>query len=176
MEQDIATLMRQQDLKAYHETPEEEFLRKGTYGEAPKLIVQFYIGAEKDVEATHKEGAPVYREKICVLVRVPGDKDSMTQDVTDEHIQKYPNEWQLFLKLSKRGPQIPLAALPKMRPHILKAFEELHIHSVNDLAEKEVPGYLNQWKPWAMKILSVHEFADKPKPRLKFVEGELVAA
>ncbi len=176
MDQNIETLMRQQELSAPQESQEEQFLRKGVYGDAPKLIAHFYIGAERDHEKSTEAGAPVYREKICVLVQVPGERDSITQDVTDEHIQKYQMEWQRFTKLSGRGMQIPLSALPKMRPNILKAFDELGIKTVKDLAEKEVPGYLNQWKPWALKILSVHEYADKPKPRLKLVDGEMVAA
>ena len=174
MEQNIESMLRQQDLSAYRESDEEKFLRKGTYGEAPKLIAQFYIGAEKNLEESEKQGAPVYREKICVLVRVPGDKDCVTQEVTDEHLQNYAAEWQHFVKLSDRGLQIPLQALPKMRPNILKAFEDVGIRSVQDLVAKPAPGYLAQWKPWAERVMAVHTSADKP--RVKLVNGEAVPA
>jgi hypothetical protein len=171
MEQNIESLIRQQDLTTYHESAEEQMLRRGTYGEAPKLIAQFYVGAEKNHEESEKAGAPVYREKICVLVRVPGEKDCVTQEVTNEHLERYASEWQHFVKLSERGLQIPLQALPKMRPNILKAFDELGIRSVQDLVAKPVPGYLAQWKPWAERVMAVHASAEKP--RMKLVDGEI---
>jgi hypothetical protein len=33
-----------------------------------------------------------------------------------------------------------------------------------------LPGYLAQWKPWALKVLNIHEYADKPKPKVTLDE------
>lgn len=131
----------------------------------PDLLVRFYVGAEKS--GKDEDGAPVYREKLCVLVQVKGDKDSITQEVTEEHIQRFPREWELFKRLSANPPIIPLMALPKMRPNIARALEELGIRSVQELNSKDVPGYLNKWKLWARYIVALHEQADSPKPRLR---------
>lgn len=163
-EMDINSAIRNLESGMTGETEGQEMARREIIPD-PALLVRFYVGAEK--LQSDADGAPVYREKICVLVQVKGDKDSVTQEVTEEHIQRFPNEWNHFKKLSEKPPQIPLMALPKMRPNIMRALEELGIRSVQELNAKDVPGYLNKWKLWARYIVALHEQSDQAKPRLR---------
>lgn len=163
--------------ESWQESAEQMEMRAQLYGAPPKLIVRFYVGASRDPVETEKAGAPVYREKVCALIQVPGEKDCITVDVTEEHVARYPREWELFQRSSQKPRAIPLEALPKMRPNIREALRELGIDCVQDLIAKDVPDYLKPWKTWAVHVYAIHEIANgKPKPRLKLVEGELVAA
>src|SRR6185503_5755517 len=100
MEQDIDSLIRAQQLQStYHESELEQNFRKELYGPPPKLLVRFYVGAQKYED---DNGVSGYREKIYVVVQIAGERDSITQEVTEEHLEKYPREWELFLRLSKK--------------------------------------------------------------------------
>lgn len=159
----------------YEESDAEQMLRQEIFGRPPPLLARFYYGAEKDHEKTEAEGVPVYRDKLLVLIQVTGERDCMTSEVTEEHKKRFPREFALFQKSSKFIP-VPLQALPQMTPAIREAMQEVGIRCVQDLVEKDVPGYLNKWKPCAQKLMLMHEFFDKPKPRLKLVEGQMIAA
>lgn len=177
MDLDVNAFIRSQQAQQHNPDREESALRDLVFGPAPKLLARFYIGSRKDSDASEREGVPVYIEQLHVLVQVPGDKDSVTQIVTEDHVEKYPREWEIFKRLSIK-PEIPLTALPLMRPNIKAALEELGIRNVDQLIayEKDL-GYLAKWKPWALQIKGVHDIAEgKPKPRLKLVDGQMVAA
>lgn len=155
----------------YTEDSDQESLRKHVYGGNPKVFARFYVGAERMPE-DDADGAPVFREKVCVHIQVPDENtgrilNAITRDLEDDDQKKYPREWDLFVSSSNRH-SIPLTALPQMRPNIAKAFEALDIRSVQDLVAKEVPGYLNKWKPWASWVMALHQNAETgTKPRIK---------
>jgi len=157
MEQDIDSLIRAQQLQStYHESELEQNFRKELYGPPPKLLVRFYVGAQKYED---DNGVSGYREKIYVVVQIAGERDSITQEVTEEHLEKYPREWELFLRLSKKQ-TIPLAALPKMRPAIKAAFNDLQIYTIDDVLTKEIPSHLLKWRDWAVQIKAIHDSAE----------------
>ena len=160
----------------YAESDENRIFREEVFGKPPPVVARFYMGAVKDEDASKEAGAPVYVDTPMVLVNVAGERDCMTSRVDDERKRQFPKEWAYFAKASSQAIPIPLEALPKMTPAIKAAFVELGIKSVQSLAESEAPGYLAQWKPWALRILSLHEYADKPKPKFKLVDGKMVAA
>jgi hypothetical protein len=163
--------------EGWQESAEQQEMRAQIFGAPPKLIVRFYVSAERDPTETEKAGAPVYREKVRALIQVPGEKDCITVDVTEEHAQRYPREWELFQRSSLKPRAIPLESLPKMRPNIKAALAELNVNSVQELVAADVPEYLKPWRAWAIQINNLHDFANgKPKPRLKLVDGEMVAA
>lgn len=158
--------------ESYAESPEQEMIRGELYGK-PEIIVRFYIGASR--APNDEDGAPVFNEKVCVHIQVPDEMsgrvlNAVTRDMEEQDKQLYPREWKLFVDNCKAERPIPLTALPKMRPPIIKALESLGIHTVQELNAKDVPGYLNKWKPWARYLVALHEQADSnAKPRVKLV-------
>ena len=160
----------------YAESADETMLRNEVFGKPPPVIARFYIDAVRDDDASTEAGYPVYIEKVFVHLQVSGERDSVTNNADDEQKYKFPKEWELFVRNSKHK-QIPLDALPLMRPNIKKALNELGIRTLGELLEKDVPEFFAQWKKWAVHIKAIHDMAEgKPKPRLKLVAGEMVAA
>lgn len=154
----------QKRANVYHESDIEQKIRTELYGARPQLNVWFYVGA--DEAPLDADGAPVFLEVPMVKIQVPGDKDSFSRHVTDEDKELYAAQWRNFLERAVK-PKIPLGALPEMRPAIIKAFEKLGILSVDDLLDKEVPGYLNKFKRYATWIKQVHDRAAKPVVKLE---------
>ena len=161
---------------SYIESDENRLFREEVFGKPPPVVARFYMGAVRDEAASTEAGAPIYIDTPMVLVNVAGERDCMTSRVDEARKAQFPREWSYFLKASAQARPIPLESLPKMTPAISAAFHELGIKSVQALAAADLPGYLMQWKPWALKILNIHEFADKPKPKVRLVDGEMVAA
>lgn len=157
----MSETLRLPERQEYHETTEQEFIRKELWGEPPKIIARFYIDAEKDFNNSTKD-CPIYIEQTMVFLQVVGEKDSLTAIATDDHKAKYPKEWALFERNKDRR-TIPLSALPKMRPSVSKAMADLGVTCVEDVIEKELPEYLQPYKKWAQWIKSVHENAEGRK-------------
>jgi hypothetical protein len=155
----------------YNPEPEhEQMAREQFFGKPPPVSARFYIGAVKDGEASKEAGAPVYKDTPMVLINVVGERDCMTSIVDDARKAQFPREWAYFAKAASQARPIPLESLPKMTPAVKAAFNEIGIKDVQALALADLPGYLGQWKPWALKVLNIHEYADKPKPRITLDE------
>lgn len=108
-----------------------------------RQLVQFYVNAVEDKEASLKEGRPVFRDTPFVKIFTPGDKDTIIdQPVWDDpthpysHTSRYPAEWAAF----KAGQMDQVSGTPlDLMPGITKArveeLKQLHIRTVEHLAE-----------------------------------------
>jgi hypothetical protein len=152
------------------ESEENRMFREDYFGKTRPITARFYMGAVKDGKASAEAGAPVFVDTPMVLVNITGERDCMTSIVDDARKAQFPREWAYFSKAVLQPRPIPLEALPKMTPAVKAAFHELDIKSVQALAVADLPGYLAQWKPWALKVLNIHEYADKPKPKVTLDE------
>jgi hypothetical protein len=147
-----------------------EAVREQLVGKRNPQVAMFYWDAERDEKASELEKAPVYKRILMVLVGVLGERDRISRAVESDDKLKFRDGWEHFQKMDDKPPAIPLGALPKMTPEIRKALEELGITSTSQLAETEVPGYLNQWKEWAVQVKGIHDVANgAAKPRYKLV-------
>lgn len=149
---------------------EEGQIYEEVIGKAKGFLVAIYLGAEVDPEATERDGRPRYRNVPMVCVRVVGEKDFISEPLTDEHAQRFPRAMAWWEKHKDDPPKTPIALLPGVTPADLEELEALGLTDAETLAEAEVPKSLQRFRDMARRLRSL------AKPRLRIVDGELVAA
>lgn len=147
---------------------------KSCYG-SHSLIIQFYWHAMKDMQASFEQNIPIYNDIAFVSIRNPKSTDHISYPVDESHIEKYPEEWADFQRRSQQQ-TIHLSALPKMRPAIRLALEELKIRDVATLLAAKLPEYLQPWQAWAKQIKAIHDDVDAPKEIAVSIEKQPVKA
>lgn len=102
-----------------------------------RLFVQFGMHPHLDQEETNKQGRPIYKEKVYVMIMVPGDKDSIVhRPAWQKDFQRFPQQYQNYLnKAHQAVVGTPLKLIPVLTTAQIKELEFFNVYTVEQLAE-----------------------------------------
>lgn len=150
---------------------EDEQTAATLFGKAPDLEVAIYQGASLDAELTAATGRPRYVNTLMIAKRNAGERDFVSEPLTDEHRAMFPRAWAWFQaqEAKRAAPSIDL--LPGISPAELAELRELKLTDLDLLADcSTVPDELSSWRALALR------FRTLSKPRMRLVDGAMVAA
>lgn len=142
------------------------------FGADKPRIGSFYTHAQHDAVASQELGYPVYRDVPYCCIRLKGERDFISQPVTDEHIAEFAEAWKLYQHALGQE-QHSLKLLPKITPSVAYSLRDQGIHTIEQLAEATVPDAFADWQALARQWV---RFWQNPKPRMRLVNGALEAA
>lgn len=140
------------------------------FGAPSERYAAFYLHAQYDETASTEAGFPIYRDVPYCLIRLKGEKDNISHPACEADRNEFPREWALFERSLTRE-EHPVQLLPKITPSVVAALRDLKVHTIEQLAEANVP---EPYMPW--KSLAVRWRAFWNKPRMKLVDGKFVEA
>lgn len=102
-----------------------------------RLYVEFYRKAIANNFKTQEAGRPVYDERDCVKIMIPGDKySSMDTIVTEEHRRRFPKQWAQYQAGQKQAVSgTPLEVWPQATVGLVATLKAMNITTVEQLAE-----------------------------------------
>ena len=129
------------------------------------LLVKFYMDLLQDMEASKKEGRPIYKEVEWIDIRIPGNKDNVViRPVRPNDKTRFPRHYQLFQSRMAGAKEelvgTPLSLWPVVTVAQIKEFEYFNIRTVEQLAAipdsaaSKFPG-INQLKQKAEEYLAL---------------------
>lgn len=129
------------------------------------LLVRFYMDLLQDMEASKKEGRPIYKEVEWIDIRIPGNKDNIViRPVRPGDKTRFPRHYQLFQNRIAGSKEelvgTPLSLWPVVTVAQIKEFEYFNIRTVEQLAAipdsaaSKFPG-INQLKQKAEEYLAL---------------------
>jgi hypothetical protein len=100
-----------------------------------KLFVQFYKRAVINNFKTSQEGRPIFDELDYVRIIVPGSKDVLDVEATDDYTRRFPKHWERYrAKQEQTLSGTPLEVWPQMTVGIVAELKAMNIHTVEQLA------------------------------------------
>lgn len=102
--------------------------------EPDNTIPIFSMKAKEDVAASRREGRPIFKEVPYVEILIPGSRDRHVAQVTEQHKQRWPNQWAAFENRREEAiegtpieewPQITVAQVATMRALKIRTVENL---------------------------------------------------
>jgi len=109
-----------------------------TEDEADKrLMVQFNYHPHLDQEASAKEGRPIYKDRVYVMIIVPGDKDSIVHRPAYEmDFKRFPKQYAAFRNKETQAVQgTPLKLVPWLTNSQIKELAYFNVHTVEQLSD-----------------------------------------
>lgn len=105
-------------------------------------IPHFYLRQVRDEAATLASGSVVYKEEEFVRIRIPGDRFNVIDtNVSDHHRQRWPRQYEAFkAKKEQKVEGFPLEAWPVASPAVVSSLAEIHIQTVEQLANMAETG------------------------------------
>jgi len=153
--------------KAAPPQDEEDAVYRQVISQAPDIQVAIYQGAQVDPDLTEASGRQRFRNAPMLCKRNIGEKDFVSEPLTDEHRQRFPRAWAWWQAQADKRAKISIALLPNIMPADIAELDALGIHDVDTLASTEVPAELQQWRNMANRLRTLS------KPRLRLVDGQL---
>jgi hypothetical protein len=101
-----------------------------------KLHVKFFTKAYRNDELSLKENRPIYEDKDCIQIMVPGDKHNIViRPVWDQDLQRWPQKWEQY-KAGKQQIQTgtPLTRAPFLTEGAIEELAYLNIRTIEQLA------------------------------------------
>jgi len=101
-----------------------------------KLHVKFFTKAYRNDEKSMEANRPIYEDKDCIQIMVPGDKHNIIiRPVWDQDLQRWPQKWAQY-KSGKEQIQTgtPLSRAPFMTEGAVEELAYLNIRTVEQLA------------------------------------------
>lgn len=142
--------------------------------------VRFFQAPEIDPVATEEAGFDVYRNEDYIGYKVKGERDFVSvrverneRDPERNHPKMHPKEWAAYQE-SLRNPQTSIRLAPFATPAVVETLQGLEIFTVEGFAAysgKTLPPELAKHQAWCQRFI-----AWRDKPRLRLVNGEMVAA
>ncbi len=102
-----------------------------------RLLVQFSMYPHPDRDATAKEGRPMFKEVLYVMIMVPGDKDSIVhRPAWEKDFQRFPRQYQAFQnkKAQESVAGTPLRSVGFLTLGQIKELEYFNCYTVEQLA------------------------------------------
>lgn len=151
----------------YRLSPDDEKIMKEIMPDK-NVLAAFFMHAQKDEEASIREGRPVYNDVICVQLKVQGERETFSRVSTEVDKRKWPEAWAQFDAMHNKA-KTHLTKLPGITPARFHEFIETGIRSVEDLAEYtgSLTDEQDKLRGIAKRMLSAI------KPRFRMVEGKL---
>jgi hypothetical protein len=149
------------------------------FGGDDKLHVKFFTKAYRNDELSIKENRPIYEDKDCIQIMVPGDKHNIImRPVWDQDIQRWPAKWKAY----KEGREqiqtgTPLTRAPFLTEGAVEELNYLNIRTVEQLAnlsDGNMPFMgAAEYKRLAQEFLAKSSGADAMLERIKELEAKL---
>lgn len=132
------------------------------------VLAQFFMHAQKDDETSDREQRPAYKDVLCVLLKVQGERETFSRVATDIDKRKYPESWAQFEAQNSKT-KTHLRSLPGITPARFQEFIEMGIRCVEDLAEYggTMTDEQDKLRGIAKRVLSAI------KPRFRMIDGKL---
>lgn len=104
----------------------------------PANHVRFYNDAKQDMEASEKEGRPIYKDVEMVEIFAQGGSHTVLKKVTDEHREMYSHQYQAWKKgqeVAVEGTPLEMWPNPLMTPSMIQNLKFFQVYSVEQLAD-----------------------------------------
>lgn len=101
-----------------------------------RLMVQFNFHPHLDQAASNEAGRPIYKDKVYIMIIVPGDKDSIVHRPANEmDFRRFPEQYQHFKnKDTEAIVGTPLSLVPWLTSSQIKELDYFNIKTVEHLA------------------------------------------
>lgn len=109
-----------------------------TEDEADKrLMVQFNHHPHLDQDASAKEGRPIYKDRVYVMIIVPGDKDSIVhRPAYEADFRRFPRQYAAFKNKDQQAVEgTPLRLVPWLTASQIKELAYFNVITVEQLAD-----------------------------------------
>lgn len=156
--------------KASPPVGEDDAIYRQVINQAPDIQVAIYTGAEIDPELTAASGRNRYRNAPMICKRNVGEKDFISEPLTDEHKYRFPRSWGWWQAQKDRQAKTPVSLLPGITAAEIMELADLSITDVEALAGADVPEELDPLKAMALRLRTLS------KPRMRLIDGQLRAA
>ena len=153
--------------KALPPQNEEDSLYREVIQQAPDIQVAIYQGAQVDPDLTEASGRTRYRNAPMLCKRNVGEKDFVSEPLTDEHRARFPRAWAWWQAQADKRAKVAISLLPGITPAEIAELADLGVNDVEALAASDVPEELAGWKAMAIR------FRILSKPRMRLVDGAL---
>jgi hypothetical protein len=131
-----------------------------------RLLVKFGLFPEHDVEASAKEGRPIFKEREYVWIMVPGDKETIVHRPVirvpgRSDPERFPQQWQAFLnkQTQETAGGTPLREVSFISSSQVKELEYFNCYTVEQLA--------NMPDSASIKFMAVHKLKQLAKDYLQ---------
>lgn len=100
------------------------------------LRVQFSTFPHLDQTASDKEGRPIYKEEVYVMIMVPGERDIVHRPAWAKDFARFPRQHQAFVNKQNQDSAsgTPLKMLPWLTMGQVKELEYFNCYTVEQLA------------------------------------------
>lgn len=145
---------------------DEDVTSAALFGKVPDLEVAIHIGASQDAELSAQSGRQRYRNTLMIAKRIAGEKDFVSESLTDEHKAMFPKAWAWWQGQVDARSRVSIALLPAITPAEIAEMNELKIADVDTLADfADIPVELAGWQAMARRLRSLS------KPRFRVIDG-----
>lgn len=153
--------------KAAPPRDEEDAVYRQVISQAPDIQVAIYQGAQIDPDLTEASGRQRFRNAPMLCKRNLGEKDFVSEPLTDEHRQRFPRAWARWQSQADKRAKVSIQLLPNITPAEIAELDALGVRDVEALAMTEVPVELQPWRDMANRLRTL------AKPRMRLVGGQL---
>jgi hypothetical protein len=131
-----------------------------------RLYVEFYRKAIHNTFKSQEQGRPVYDEKDCVKIMIPGDKySSVDTPVTEEHRRRFPTQWAQYQAGQTQAVSgTPLEVWPQATISLVATLKAMNITTVEQLAALSDAN--------AMHLMGSHDLRRRAIAFLEAAKGE----
>lgn len=103
------------------------------------LLVKFYTAPQQDMDATKKEGRPIFKDVEMIDIRIPGNKDNIVvRPVRESDKQRFPEHYRLFKNRVEGAKEemvgMPLVLWPEVTAAQVEEFKYFNVRTVEQLA------------------------------------------
>lgn len=99
-----------------------------------RLWVQFERKSRRNAYRSEIEGRPIYEPVDYVKIQQPGERDQWVGPVTEQHKQRFPQQYAQFIANNEQTPDgTPVSLLFPNEPHIVELCLDLRIQTVEQL-------------------------------------------
>jgi hypothetical protein len=100
-----------------------------------KLLVQFYKRPILNPALSVKEGRPIYKEEVCIRIRIPGDKLNQIDRVADSiDIERFRRHYEKFIAGQSQLVGTPLEEVGFVPAPLVEELKHFNIYTVEQLA------------------------------------------
>lgn len=102
-----------------------------------RLMVSFSLHPRIDNEASSKEGRPIFKDTVYIMIIVPGDKDSIVHRPAYEmDFARFPKQYAAFKNKSESSViGTPLKLVPWLSASQIKELDYFNVRTVEQLAD-----------------------------------------
>lgn len=102
-----------------------------------RLMVSFSLHPRIDNEESSKQGRPIYKDTVYIMIIVPGDKDSIVhRPAYERDFQRFPKQYAAFKNKNENSVVgTPLKLVPWLSSSQIKELDYFNVRTVEQLAE-----------------------------------------